>query len=515
MSRFSQSASSHAAIDDRSSYGAIVEIRGGAGIPGFPVGRDLHELEPPGNNQRMAGSALPSVPYGALQMEQHPERVALVGLVHQYRALCEHIAVALEDEIDGRVKQRMTGAETDRRWPPGDLRLLEADAFVTFEYRFDATDPQIASPERAGHAGYLVASDFAPVDGSAQVPERPEEEALDVMRLQAAGFRALHLFADVAHLGRAQVVAHERPVFQQGQEAIAIDRTVHALEETGLDLRPFAVANGVHEQVAHLGPLEEAPEYVVDPSAEGLAGGLQLLEQPAVDLPFAGVLRDEIPEMADLGLADAMDAPEPLFQPVRIPRQIVVDHQMGALEVDAFAGRVVRHHRHNARIMHERFDGLAPVLPSDPAVDHDHRLGPAEASPDLPGKVLQRVAGFGEDDELAPIAAGIGHQGMIEDARELEPFCVRAIAPQLPRPDFEALQRAELGFELGDGLRRRGVVQHSRLGSLDVLLGRIFKIVEVDVGYGYGIGDHDFASRVVYIPLGLGEPALQPLASSS
>ena len=44
--------------------------------------------------------------------------------------------------------------------------------------------------------------------------------------------------------------------------------------------------------------------------------------------------------MADLGLADAVDAAEPLLEPVRVPRQVVVDHQVGALEVHALAGGV-------------------------------------------------------------------------------------------------------------------------------------------------------------------------------
>ena len=35
-----------------------------------------------------------------------------------------------------------------------------------------------------------------------------------------------------------------------------------------------------------------------------------------------------------------MDAAEALFEAVRIPRQVVVDHQVGVLEVDAFTGGV-------------------------------------------------------------------------------------------------------------------------------------------------------------------------------
>ena len=46
--------------------------------------------------------------------------------------------------------------------------------------------------------------------------------------------------------------------------------------------------------------------------------------------------------MTHLGLANAVDAAEALFEAVRIPRQIIVHHQMGALKVYALAGGVRR-----------------------------------------------------------------------------------------------------------------------------------------------------------------------------
>ena len=39
--------------------------------------------------------------------------------------------------------------------------------------------------------------------------------------------------------------------------------------------------------------------------------------------------------MADLGLADPVDTPEPLLDSVRVPRQVVVDHQVRTLQVNA------------------------------------------------------------------------------------------------------------------------------------------------------------------------------------
>ena len=46
--------------------------------------------------------------------------------------------------------------------------------------------------------------------------------------------------------------------------------------------------------------------------------------------------------MTDFRLADAVDAAETLLQSVRVPWQVVVDHQMGAaLQVDALASGIV------------------------------------------------------------------------------------------------------------------------------------------------------------------------------
>ena len=51
-----------------------------------------------------------------------------------------------------------------------------------------------------------------------------------------------------------------------------------------------------------------------------LALDFELLQQTVIDIAFAGLLGDEVPEMADLGLPDAVNATEALLQPVRVPR---------------------------------------------------------------------------------------------------------------------------------------------------------------------------------------------------
>ena len=87
-------------------------------------------------------------------------------------------------------------------------------------------------------------------------------------------------------------------------------------------------------------PAERGAEHVEHLAAVGLALLLDLRQQAREHLALARVLGDEVPQAADLVLADAVDAPEALLDPVRVPRQVVVDHQVRDLEVQALAGRV-------------------------------------------------------------------------------------------------------------------------------------------------------------------------------
>ena len=104
--------------------------------------------------------------------------------------------------------------------------------------------------------------------------------------------------------------------------------------------------------------------------------------------------------MADLGLADPVDAAEPLLDPVRVPRQVVVDHQVRALQVQALAGGVGGDQHPGVLVLGEQFGDPAAFLTPDPAVDGDHGVGAAEQVTDAFGQVLQGVPVLGEDDDL-------------------------------------------------------------------------------------------------------------------
>ena len=127
------------------------------------------------------------------------------------------------------------------------------------------------------------------------------------------------------------------------------------------------------------------PEHVEDLVAEGFSGDLQLVEKLDVDIPLAGVLGQQVPEMADLLLADPVDAPEALLQPVGVPWQVVVDHQMGPLQVHTLPGSVIGEEHHHLRIVHEGMHDLAAFVARHPTMDLHHRLRPAEPIADLDG----------------------------------------------------------------------------------------------------------------------------------
>ena len=305
------------------------------------------------------------------------------------------------------------------------------------------------------------------------------------------------------------MLADQRPFGKQFPDPLGCGGLIHLLEQALLRLRTLPVADRVEEQVAHRPALEQTAEHVVDPPAERLPRHVQLFQQTRIDRTLAGVLRYQVPEMTDLGLADPVDAPETLFQAVRVPGQVVVDHQVGALEVHSLPGGVVRHHDDHLGVVHERLDRLPPRLAGHAAVDHHHRLAPSQPGADAFGEVLQGVAGFGEDDELPPVPALVTHQRVVEDGVQLAPLGVRVAEAQRPGLPFQPSERRDLRFQLLHGGGGRRLVENALLRSLDLLFRRLFKVIGVESGPRGRCGDALPKRREpVFHP---GEPPFQAL----
>jgi len=115
---------------------------------------------------------------------------------------------------------------------------------------------------------------------------------------------------------------------------------VNLLAEFGPHVVAVAVTDGFNQQFFETLALEHFAKNVEHPAFQRLAFDAEFFEQAKINVAFAGFLGDEIPQMANLLLADTVDAPEPLFKAVGIPRQIVVHHQICTLQIDAFTGGV-------------------------------------------------------------------------------------------------------------------------------------------------------------------------------
>src|SRR6266571_8976873 len=162
-----------------------------------------------------------------------------------------------------------------------------------------------------------------------------------------------------------------------------------------------AVADGLDKEIPQRPALElELAQHVENLSAQGLPGLLELLQQPPIDVALARFLGHQVPQVADLGLADAVDPAEPLLQAVRVPGQVVVHHQVRALEVDALASGVGGEEHLHFGIVQKALLRLAPFLTAQAAMDEHDSLWAAKQRANLALQVVEGVAVLGEHDKL-------------------------------------------------------------------------------------------------------------------
>ena len=185
---------------------------------------------------------------------------------------------------------------------------------------------------------------------------------------------------------------------------------------------------------------------------------------------------------------------------VGVPRQVVVDHQVGALEVDALAGGIRGKQHLHLGVVLERLLRLHAIFAAHAAVDDDHGLLAAEQRGDAGLKVVQRVAVLGEKNELLvwrgcgprdlagaiwgdrfghTVSDGGGGEDLAQEACQLAPLGVRTAATDPERERLQAFQGLDLGLQLGDGACRSRLIEDLFLGGLDLVVGRVFQILDI------------------------------------
>jgi hypothetical protein len=109
-----------------------------------------------------------------------------------------------------------------------------------------------------------------------------------------------------------------------------------------------------------------------------------------------------------------VDAAKTLLNPVRVPREITIDHQVGALKVDPLARGVCGNEHLHLWIMSEGPLRLHAILASHAAVDNYHSFFAAAKQPgDTHLQVAQRVAMLSEDNKFL---AGRRLKGVIAES---------------------------------------------------------------------------------------------------
>ena len=97
--------------------------------------------------------------------------------------------------------------------------------------------------------------------------------------------------------------------------------------KVGFDLGLFTVADRFDQQVTQRSALKlELAEHIENLAAKRLPRLFEFLQQLAINISLARIVGQQIPQVADLGLADTMDTSKTLFQAVGIPRQVIVNH---------------------------------------------------------------------------------------------------------------------------------------------------------------------------------------------
>ena len=249
--------------------------------------------------------------------------------------------------------------------------------------------------------GDLVTTGFPLSYVSTQPLECFEKERLDVVGLQATRFGTLHLLTDAIDTAGIHRIPGQRPLFEQVLNLFRIEGVIDNLIQTGPNLRLFAVSHSLYQEITKGAPVKlNLPEHIEHLPPQRFAGFFQFIKQHPVHFALAGLFGNQIPKMTDLCLADAVDAPETLFDAVRVPRQIVIDHQVGALQINALTRCICGDQHLDIRVMGERFLCILTILASQSAMNADNGLFSPKKRGDPLLQVAQGIPVFGEYDKF-------------------------------------------------------------------------------------------------------------------
>ena len=152
------------------------------------------------------------------------------------------------------------------------------------------------------------------------------------MRLKFMSLNSLHLLTDGNDFMDIQRILRQCALLKKFRQSLFVKGIIHNPAEPCLHLRIITVADSLHKQFPkRLIIKSDFAKNIENLPAEGLTLLLQLGKKTLEHHTLTGLIGNKIPEIADLRLPNSVDPAEPLLQPIWIPRQVVIDHEVGSL----------------------------------------------------------------------------------------------------------------------------------------------------------------------------------------
>ena len=94
--------------------------------------------------------------------------------------------------------------------------------------------------------GDLIAARLALAGRASELAKSFEEERLNIVRLQTAGFRPFHVLAHAGDTAHVHHVVGQSPLFEQVLELRCVDGVGDGFRQLGANLGAFTVTDGLN-----------------------------------------------------------------------------------------------------------------------------------------------------------------------------------------------------------------------------------------------------------------------------
>src|SRR5437867_2972009 len=168
-----------------------------------------------------------------------------------------------------------------------------------------------------------------------------------------------------------------------------------------------------------------------------------------------------------------MYSPEALLDPVGIPWQVVIDHQMSALEVYAFSSGIRGEKDLHHGIVKKGLLGLSTLLSSQPTMNDHERFTSAKERRNLVLQVVESIPVLCKDDEF-PLVLSVD-----EECRQFAPLRICSASAHGKSQVLQSRQRGDFRLQFFDRARRGGLIENLFFRCLDFVFRCIFQILDI------------------------------------